>query len=275
MVQAYDHRAASVVVDRTNWFRQGQTDETSLVEHQNPELLAVPRWWIDPENLPQLSEGLTALLAFKNVTSPTNTRTMIAAFLPVAGVGNSAPLILVGEDIAPARDACLLANLNSFALDYVSRQKIGNVNLNFFLIEQFPMFTPDFYDKPCPWGSKRKVTLEKWISERVLKLSCTAEDMLPLAEACNFTGGSFKKEYGGKLHKWDPADRANLMAELDAAYFILYGIDRDDAEYILSTFSGVKEANPLLPGHRSTAQHVLEAYDMLTGAAASIASQWK
>ena len=28
------------------------------------------------------------------------------------------------------------------------------------------------------------------------------------------------------------------MAELDAAFFLLYGIDRDDAEYILGTFSG-------------------------------------
>ena len=30
------------------------------------------------------------------------------------------------------------------------------------------------------------------------------------------------------------------MAELDAAYFHLYGIDRDDAEYILSTFKGIQ-----------------------------------
>lgn len=53
------------------------------------------------------------------------------------------------------------------------------------------------------------------------------------------------------------------MAELDATFFILYGIERDDAEYILSTFSGVTDPNPLLPSHRSTAQHILETYDML------------
>lgn len=87
--------------------------------------------------------------------------------------------------------------------------------------------------------------------------------MLPLAEACGFTGGSFQREYGGKLHKWDPQDRATLMAELDAAFFILYGIERDDAEYILSTFSGVRDGNDLLPGTRSTAQLILETYDML------------
>jgi hypothetical protein len=263
MVQIYDHRAASVIVDKSNWFRQGQPSSSTLVEHQNPEFMAIPRWWVDESDLEAINETDDVFLAFKNVTSPTNRRTMIAAFIPRVAVGNSAPLILVTDEFSASRYACLLANLNSIVLDYVARRKIGNVNLNFFLIEQFPMFTPDTYDKPCPWEPKRKIKLETWISQRVLKLTCTAEDMLPLADACGFTKGSFKKEYGGRLHKWDPQDRANLMAELDAAYFILYGIERDDAEYILSTFKGVHEQNPLLSGSRTTAEHILETYDML------------
>ena len=40
MVQAFDHRAASVTVDEENWVRQGQKAETSLVQHQNPEFCA-------------------------------------------------------------------------------------------------------------------------------------------------------------------------------------------------------------------------------------------
>ncbi len=44
MVQAYDHRAASVKVVAGNWVRQGQTDDTTLVEHQNPEFVIQPRW---------------------------------------------------------------------------------------------------------------------------------------------------------------------------------------------------------------------------------------
>jgi hypothetical protein len=144
-------------------------------------------------------------------------------------------------------------------LDYVARGKIGNVNLNFFLIEQFPIFTPDTYAKPCPWDPGK--TLEDWIAERVLKLTCTAVDMLPLAEACGFTCGSFQAEYGGRLHKWDEADRAELMAQLDAAFFHLYGLNRDDSEYVLSTFKGIHEHSPLLPGHVSTATRILQLYD--------------
>ena len=47
----------------------------------------------------------------------------------------------------------------------------------------------------------RRARREAWIAERVLKLTCTAEDMLPLADVCGFTAGSFKSEYGGRLHK--------------------------------------------------------------------------
>ncbi len=109
-----------------------------------------------------------------------------------------------------------------------------------------PTLPPDTYDKRCPWD--KRTTLETWISERVLKLTCTAEDMLPLAEACDFTGGSFQAEYGGRLNKWDENERAELMAELDAAYFHLYGIARDDVEYILSTFKGIHERQDLFAG---------------------------
>jgi hypothetical protein len=263
MVQAFDHRAASVVVDQSNWFRQGQTAETSLVEHQNPEYVVIPRWWVEAGAIAE-QPNLPAYLAFKNVTSPTNRRTMIASMIPRTAVGNSAPLMFVEETISPRKYLALLANLNSFVLDYVARGKIGNVNLNFFLIEQFPMFPPDAYDKRCPWDSR--TTLEKWISQRVLKLTCTAEDMLPLADACEFTAGSFKTEYGGRLNKWDETERAELTAELDAAFFHLYGIERDDAEYVLSTFKGIHDPLPLLPGGVSQAALILRKFDELSAA---------
>ena len=113
------------------------------------------------------------------------------------------------------------------------------------------MFPPDRYAERCPWDKRQ--TLEKWISDRVLKLSCTADDMRPLGEAAGFDP---------PVHKWNPRERAELMAELDAAFFLLYGIDRDDAEYILGTFSG-KERSDEQTELFSPAAGVLEAYDRL------------
>lgn len=253
MIQAFDHRAASVIVEGDNWFRQGQKDETSPVDHAKTDFVVIPRWWGEQAVIEKaLGSPLPpALLAFKNVTSPTNQRTMIAAFIPAAGVINSAPIIRFGDAIAPRLQCCLLANLNAFALDYVARQKVGNVNLNFFIIEQLPMFAPDAYADKCPWA--RKQTLEAWISERVLKLSCTAEDMIPLAKACSFHPPAY-------VWKWKDAERDQLRAELDAAFFLLYGFtERADVAYILSTFQAA--GDPADPA--TTAARTLAAFDSL------------
>lgn len=50
------------------------------------------------------------------------------------------------------------------------------------------------------------------------------------------------------------------MAELDAAYFHLYGLARDDVEYILSTFKGIHDQRTLFPGHVSIAERIVQKY---------------
>ena len=257
MIQAYDHRAAGVLIDRENWVRQGQPERTSLVSHQNPEFVVQPRWWVDDLDVQRVlgAPPRPAYLCYKDITSPTNQRTMIAAFIPHVGVVNSAPLVLTGEEIEPRRAACLLGNLNSFALDFVARQKVGGVHLNFFIVNQLPIFPPEFYQERCPWHKRQ--TLQKWISDRVLKLTCTADDMQPLAEAAGLDP---------PVQPWNPRERAELMAELDAAFFLLYGIGRDDVEYVLSTFQGLARDQDEGAGLFTTNGGILETYDRLAGA---------
>jgi len=265
MVQAFDHRAASVIVEDENWVRQGQKEQTSPVEHANPEFAVLPRWWVEEERVSAVTEGRKRdwLFGYKDITSSTNERTMIAAFLPWVAVVNSAPLMFSGAGVEPRRECCLLANLNSFVYDFVARQKVGSVHLNFFIVEQLPTLPPDRYADMCPW-SKRE-TLEHWISERVSKLSCTSEDMIPLAKACEFKGSR-----GDGVHPWKEQERAVLRAELDAAYFHLYGIEREDAEYMLSTFTNTglipedeRGSQQSLWSSGSTGEMVLEAFDRL------------
>ncbi|MDP8205408.1 MAG: N-6 DNA methylase [Candidatus Electryonea clarkiae] len=250
MIQMYDHRAATVITKDINWMRQGQTISATLVEHQNPEYFMGPRWWVEESNvfkrIPEVST--TFFLGFKDITSPTNKRTMIASAIPKSAVTNHFPLIFTDHN--PRLDMCLLANCNSFIFDYVLRQKIGGITLNYFIFEQLPVFHPDYYSQSCPWN--KNVKLEDWISERVLKLSCTSNDMIPLAEETGFDP---------PVHKWNPEERAELKAELDAAYFILYKINREDVEYILSTFSGISEDEKDLFGSMSTKDRILKYYD--------------
>jgi hypothetical protein len=253
MVQAYDHRAASVVVEKDNWMRQGQTQPTSLVRHQQPEFIPEPRWWVAESEVQRvLDQPLPhGFIGFKDITSPTNERTMIAAAIPKCAVTNHFPLALM--EVSHRLAMCLLANFNSFVLDFAARQKIGGVTLNFFIVNQFPVLPPDAYQQKCPWHGRQ--TLERWISDRVLKLTCTADDMRPLAEACGMRN---------PIHKWRPEERAALMAELDAAYFLLYGVSRDDAAYILSTFTGTRRIDEKETSRFRTSDLILEAYDKLS-----------
>ena len=258
MFRPYDHRYGTVYVEATNRVNQGQTHETTLVEHQSPEFSAQPRYWVEGCLVDKILPPKTCgFIAFRDITRSTDTRTSIAAFLPPVGAVHTTSIAFSEQPIL--RTACLLSNLNAMVLDFVAKLKLPGTHLSFFIVEQLPVLPPDRYDEPCPWAKGK--TLEAWIAERVLKLTCTAEDMLPLADACSFTSGSFKAEYGGRLHKWNDRERAEMMAELDAAFFHLYGLDHDDAEYVLSTFKGIHEDNPLLPGHPSTAKFILELYD--------------
>jgi hypothetical protein len=195
------------------------------------------------------------LLTYKDVTSATNQRTMIAAMVPEAALMNSAPFILVGAEqpeapITIRRELCLLANLNSLAYDFIARQKVGGLHLNFFIVEQIPTLEPDAYNEKCPWAKSRK--LEDWIADRVLKLTCIADDMRPLADAAGFAPG---------IWKWKEEERARLRAELDAAYCRLYGLSREDVEYILGTFQAIAREDETAEGEGRTRKLVLGAYD--------------
>jgi hypothetical protein len=235
-----------------------RSEDTTLVEHQNPEFVVQPRYWVEAELVRGIAGNRSALLTYKDVTSATNQRTMIAAMLPQVALMNSAPFIVTnsGGDlkIPPRRELCLLANLNSLAYDFIARQKVGGLHLNFFIVEQIPTLPPDAYDEKCPWAESKK--LEDWIADRVLKLTCTADDMRPLAEAAGFTPG---------VWKWKEEERAKLRAELDAAYFHLYRLSRADVQYILGTFQGIANEDKQGSGEGRTRQLILEAYDGLDG----------
>jgi hypothetical protein len=48
------------------------------------------------------------------------------------------------------------------------------------------------------------------------------------------------QSYNGPPFAWDEEDRLRRRARLDAIFFHLYGLDRDDTDYVLSTFPIVK-----------------------------------
>ena len=78
----------------------------------------------------------------------------------------------------------------------------------------------------------------EFVRPRVLELTYTAHDMAGFAEDMGYV------DEQGKVHEpfvWDEERRLHLRCQLDALYFHLYGIGREDAEYILDTFPIVRK----------------------------------
>jgi len=60
---------------------------------------------------------------------------------------------------------------------------------------------------------------------------------------------------------WDEERRAQLRAQLDAIYFHLYGIERGDVDYIMSTFPIVERKDRAAYGTYRTRDLILAYYD--------------
>jgi hypothetical protein len=244
MIDFYDHRAADVIHSPTALKRQNQPSYLSAAEKADARRLALPIYWVSSDVVAAELDGRWThdwLSGFSRVTSPTNARSMVPTLIPYAGVGDN--IFMLFADRMPV---VLNAVLASIAFDYVTRQKIGGLNMNFFYVEQLPVPDVNRFEDDCPWESSS--TVRSWIETRALELSFTAWDMTP-----------FARELGDQRtpFKWDPVRRAILRAELDGALFHIFGLDRDDADYVLSTFPIVNRKDPELAGR------VLDAYDQI------------
>ncbi|MBF8287309.1 MAG: putative restriction/modification enzyme, partial [Candidatus Rokubacteria bacterium] len=183
-------------------------------------------------------------------------RTVIGCVMPRVGMGHTMPLMFPGLDTPVV--GCLSANLACLSFDYTARQKVGGTHLTYGYLKQLPVLAPGGYAADPAW--QRGTSLRDWLLPRVLELTYTTWDLQPFAEDCGDSGPPFI---------WNSARRFQLRCELDAAFFHLYGISRDDADYILDTFPIVKDRDERAHGEYRTKRVVLEIYDALAEAAAT------
>lgn len=172
----------------------------------------------------------------------------------MVAVGHTAPQIFSGQN--PRLIAALLANLNCLVLDFVARQKIGGLHLTYTYLRQLPLLAPHRYSNLD----------QAFIARRVLELTYTAHDLSPWARDLGYEGQPFV---------FEATRRALLRAELDAYYARLYGLTREELQYILDpkavmgtsypseTFRVLKEREKKELGRFRTAEWVLDAWDRL------------
>ena len=248
MVQAFDHRAASVVINPDNLHRPGQPEGATLEQHKDPNWLPSIRFFVERSEISD-DDLNQYMLTYKRIGAPTNVRTMIASLGPHAAYEVNANIILLPAGIDPSAYCGLVANLNCIPFDYVVRQKMQGTTLNWYIVEQLPVIAPSDYDRT--FGS---TTARDLVRDHVLRLTYTAHDMAPFARDLGYDGPPFI---------WNEEERRHLRARLDALYFHLYGLPRADAAYILDTFPIVRRHDKAAFGHYRTKAMVLAYYNAL------------
>lgn len=238
MVQAYDHRAADIVVNTKNVFRAGQQVSLTQSEKINSNRFPKAQFYIRKTES-QWPTSDKWIIAYKNVTSTTNMRTMIASIIPESGAVHSLPVLSLDSDVdnRAEKAALILATLNSIAFDYVSRQKVPGINFSWYLLKQLPV-VPFDHIEITKFGS---VFARDLIKDTLLELTYTASDLAPFALDMGYVeeGGTVKEPFS-----WNEDRRLRLIAKLDAIFFILYGLfdseerhkSRENITYIYSTF---------------------------------------
>ena len=258
MLHHFDHRFGTYEAQSEAQANRGKLPELDRVAHANPGRVTLSRYWVlENEVAARLDDTWDRhwLLGWRDVARASDIRTVIACIVPRSAVGNSFPLMMPSPD--PQLVADLYANLLSIPFDYCARQKGGGIHLNYFAMRQLPALRPEAYAMPAPWAPS--IRIRDWLLPRVLELTYTAWNLKAFAEDCDDDGPPFI---------WAPERRFQLRCEIDAAFFHLYGISRDDTAYILDTFPVVARLEEREHGEYQTKRVVLETYDALAAAAA-------
>jgi hypothetical protein len=247
MMHHFDHRWAT--------YDGFAARDVTEAEKADPSFVVLPRYWVAHTEVDDRLAGKWDepwLLGWRDITNTTNERTVIASFVPRCATGDTLLLMFPAAD---APKALLIANLDSFAADYVARQKVGGTHLKYHVFRQLAALPPAAYQEECPWSIGE--TVAEWMLPRVAELVCTADDLAPLAAELGLSSLS------GSQSRWNPKRRSQLRCELDAAFFRLYGLARDEAEYVLDTFPIVQRKDEAAYGEYRTKLSVLVEYDAM------------
>lgn len=230
MIHHYDTRWATYEPD-------GSTRLMTAGE-KAARVLPMPRYWVHEADVDKkLGAGWDKswFLGWRDIARATDERTVIATLLPRVAVGNQLPLALPDADLTQVE--LLQASLTSFVMDYVARQKAGGTHLNFFVFSQLPAPRPGTYVAGLRLGRAP----DSWVRHRV-----------------------------ESLNSWSVGvgERSLMRAELDAYCLHLYGVSREDADYLMETFTIMKGRDLKEYGAFRTKDVLMAAYDAIAVAIA-------
>lgn len=228
MIHHYDVRWATYELD-------GSTRYLTAAEKAG-DFEPMPRYWVAESEVDRKLAGRWEknwFLGWRDICRATDARTVITVQVPRVAFGDKWLLAL------PAGNPVVLqAVWSSFAFDFAARQKIGGTSMKYFTFMQLPMPTPAQVHA-CPVVFPNSV--REWIGERVDRLNARPNGR-------------------------NDDDRAWLRAELDALSAHLFGLGRDELDYVLDTFPIVARQEGVRFGEYRTKRLILTAFDAMASA---------
>ena len=244
MIGQFDHRANSVRVNPESAYNPYLSEDVTEEQHADPWFSPTAQHSVPESAINQIvSEDFGWTIAYRRIARSTDARTMISTIVPKSGFGDSVFLLMPDVGLSATDASLVTGNLNSFSFDFIARQKLHGTNLSWYLMEQLPFIAPDDYG--CRFGG---TTAYQIVRDHVLRLTYTAYDMRPFAQDVGYDGEPFT---------WDDEERRHLRARLDALYFHLYGLNKEDAEYVMETFPIVRRHDNAAFGFYRTRDMVL------------------
>ncbi|MCT8336600.1 restriction endonuclease [Methanoculleus sp. Afa-1] len=234
--------------------------------HNDTQESPLPRYWVAYADFIARTRypEQNHLIGFRNISNTTNERTCVASILPNIPVGHSMPLIYIHNSSEFVDVLLYISSFIAYPLDYIIRQKMGGTNFTYHIIKQLPVLPPSTYTP----------ALIDFIAPRVIELTYTARDLEPFARDVLaevgvarwnawFPQNPVGEDGTPRPFVWDEERRFDLRCDLDALYFHLYEISRDDVDYIMETFPIVKRKDEAKYGRYRTKEVILRKYDDL------------
>jgi hypothetical protein len=247
----FDHRYGTYEFQTEKQANKGVLPRVADDQHKDTEYYIQPRYWVDAKNVnDSLGDIKNNKWFFSWRDVGPSERTLIGTIIPKVAMGDTCPYL--ESSASPEEMLTLSAVLSTLIVDYAARQKSSRMSL--FIFEQLPMLPRSVFQESRAWLGQAAVI---WINKRAIELYYTSLEMNCLAVSLGLEIPPYK---------WDPLRRSVLQSEIDAVAMHLYGVTRNQAVWILDSFTVLKKYEEIDHGEYRTKRLVLEAYDAMTEA---------
>ncbi len=253
MIWHYNHHYGTWPTNTDH--RPNVTESPTSEELSDPESCIMPWYWVPLAVVKSRLRDVKAngevewewelhyTIGFRDITNATNERTFVSSIVPAPlGMGNKIPTLFSGK--STMLSTVLNGILSSIVFDFITRQKQGGTSMNFFIVKQLPVLTPEQFtthDQQIIVPRVMELTyfnhdLDGWAEELWEEMD---DDMRSIVlrrlEACNglHIDAVNPKRESLVPFRYQEDRRAKVQAELDAIFAHLYGLTTENLRYIL------------------------------------------